>query len=604
MKTFLRNTILSPANLLLTILFTSVVCSNTHGQDILPPVLNWKGKSLELIAKKDNPWITPTERSDFQETPSYAETMQWLAKACQASTVMRMVSVGKSANSRDINMVIASADGTYDPEALRNADKPLVLIQAGIHAGEIDGKDAGMMLLRDIVFGKKKNMLQGVNILFIPILNVDGHERASAYNRVNQRGPSNMGWRTNARNLNLNRDYTKLDTEEIKAVVKVMQDYDPDLYLDLHVTDGADYQYDITYGFSDAYSHAITEWLGKKLSPAIDKHLHDQGHLPGPLLFAANNRDFIDGNMEFAYAPRFSNTYGDLRYLPSILVENHSLKPYKQRVLGTYVFLEEVIHTLTVEGASLKKAIEQDRAARPQEVVLTWKQATKPDTMNLLGIESRRSKSQVTGKDYVAWLGKPVTQKIPFIRNNAPDKILKRPKAYWVPATYKDVIERLKLHGIKWEPVTKPMEIDATMYTIVGHKFATEPFEGHVSVQGGVTSAKRKEVFYPGSIRIDTNQPLGNLVMHLLEPEAPDSFFQWGFFAEIFNRTEYIEEYVIEPLARKMLANDEKLKAEFERKKQDDPQFVNNPEAVYQWFYEHSPYIDTRYLLYPVAREE
>lgn len=604
MKTLLNKILLSLINLLLTLLLTIAVCSNTHGQDILPPVLNWKGKSLELIAKKDNPWITPAERNDFQQTPSYSETMQWLAKACGSSSVMRMIPVGKSANNRDINIVIASGDRAYDPEVLRRSDKPLLLIQAGIHAGEIDGKDAGMMLLRDIAFGKKKDLLQGVNILFIPILNVDGHERASAYNRVNQRGPSNMGWRTNARNLNLNRDYTKLDTEEIKAIVRIIQDYDPDLYLDLHVTDGADYQYDITYGFSESYSSAIAQWLTKKLRPAVDRHLRDQGHVPGPLLFAANNRDFIDGNVEFEFAPRFSNNYGDLRHLPSILVENHSLKSYKQRVLGTYIFLEEVIHTLTMEGPSLKKAIEQDRAARPPEVVLTWKQAAKPDTMNLLGIESRRSKSQVTSKDYVEWLGKPVTQKIPYIRNDAPGKILKRPKAYWVPATYKDVIERLKLHGIKWEPVTEPTEVDATMYTIARYKFAAEPFEGHVAVSGSVTSAKRKEVFYPGSIRIDTDQPLGELVMHLLEPDAPDSFFQWGFFPEIFNRTEYIEEYAIEPLTRKMLANDEKIKAEFERKKQDDPQFVNNPDSVYQWFYERSPYSDTRYLLYPVAREE
>jgi hypothetical protein len=202
---------------------------NAQTQDILPPVLPWNGKSLALVAKKDNPWITPAEKSDFLKTPDYNETMQWLSRACTGSKIMKMITIGKSAESRDINMVLIAADGALDKESLARSQKPLLLIQAGIHAGEIDGKDATFMLLRDIAFGKKKDLLNGVNILFIPILNVDGHERSSPYNRVNQRGPDNMGWRTNARNLNLNRDYSKEDTEEIKAVIGVMNDYNPAL---------------------------------------------------------------------------------------------------------------------------------------------------------------------------------------------------------------------------------------------------------------------------------------------------------------------------------------------------------------------------------------
>ena len=241
-------------------------------EEILPPVLPWKGKSLELIAKKGNPWITPTEQNDFVRTPSYAETMAWFTKLSAASDVLEMVTVGQSANGRKIEMVIASQDKTFDKAALRSSTKPLLLIQAGIHAGEIDGKEAGMMLLRDIVFGNKKDLLKNVNLLFIPILNVDGHERVSPYNRPNQRGPENMGWRANARNLNLNRDYTKLDSEEISAVVQVMNDYNPSFYVDLHVTDGADYQYDITYGNVE-YSPAIAQWLAADLSPGHRQRL-------------------------------------------------------------------------------------------------------------------------------------------------------------------------------------------------------------------------------------------------------------------------------------------------------------------------------------------
>jgi hypothetical protein len=273
-------------------------------------------------------------------------------------------------------------------------------------------------------------------------------------------------------------------------------------------------------------------------------------------------------------------------------------------VLGTYIFLEGVINTLKNDGASLKKAIEQDRALRNKESVLTWKAAAKTDSMTLLGIESKRLKSEVTSQDYVAWLGKPVTTKIPFFRNNAPDKIATRPKAYWIPGTYPEVIAKIRLHGIKVEEVSQLKEQQVKMYRIENYKFSAEPFEGHFGVSGNFQAEQRKEIFYPGSVRIDTNQPLGDLVITLLEPGSPDSFLQWGFFLEIFNRTEYIEEYVIEPLARNMLAKDEKLRADFEAKKKQDPAFIKDSQAVYEWFYARSPYVDSRWLLYPVGIEE
>lgn len=571
-------------------------------EKILPPILPWKGKSLELIAKKNNPWITSTEQNDFVKTPSYAETMSWLGKLCAASDVMEMVTVGQSANGRKIEMVIASLDKTFDKAALRSSAKPLLLVQAGIHAGEIDGKDAGMMLLRDIAFGNKKELLKNVNLLFIPILNVDGHERVSPYNRPNQRGPENMGWRTNARNLNLNRDYTKLDSEEISTVVQVMNDYRPSFYVDLHVTDGTDYQYDITYG-NTVYSPAIGQWLAQIFRPAIDKGLKAYGHIPGPLVFATNDRDFTQGMTEFAYSPRFSTNYGDLRRIPSILVENHSLKPFKQRVLGTYVFLEALLQIVGKESAALKKAIQSDAQLRSEDVVITWVAPEKPDTITFLGVESTLEKSTVTTGDYVRWTGKTLTQKIPYTRVNKPDIIARRPRAYWVPATYLDVIERLARHGIEMEKITDAKTVEVDLYHLQDAKISSEPFEGHFNVTAKAQSKKHQETFYPGSVRIPTGQVLGDLVVCLLEPESPDSFLAWGFFPEIFNRTEYIEEYAIEPLARWMLENDENLRKEFELKKKEEPGFVNDKMKVYAWFYERSLFYDHRYLVYPVGLE-
>jgi hypothetical protein len=589
------------ARVFLPVLFL-FVHTNTVAQDLLPPVMPWKGKSLELIARKDNPWITPAESSDFKTTPDYAETMAWLNKLCAATKMLKMVSLGKSANYRDINMVIASIE-TFDKAGLNASTKPLLLIQAGIHAGEVDGKDAGMMLLRDIAFGSKRDLLTNCNILFIPILNVDGHERISPYNRVNQRGPENMGWRTNARNLNLNRDYSKLDSEEIRAVVKVMNEYQPDLYLDLHVTDGADYQYDITFGASEGFSPSSATWIRNTLTPAVNKHLKAFGHIPGPLVFAANDIDFRDGMTDFAYSIRFSNTYGDARHLPAILLENHSLKPFRQRVLGTYVFLEAIISTLSSNHTALSNAINSDKLKRNQEFVLSWEKSAKRDSIKMLGIESSREKSRVTDGEFVVWKGKPVTQTVSFTHYSDPGKITKRPRAFYVPATYKDVIDRLNAHGIVMEVVTVPEEVDVTMYRISDYKFASAPVEGRFTVSGTVTGERRKETFFPGSVRIDTDQPLGDLAILLLHPESSDSFFQWGFFSEIFSRTEYIEGYVIEPLAQKMLAEDPALAAEFEKKKKDDPAFAKDPKAIYEWFYSRSPYFDNRWLLYPVGEE-
>jgi hypothetical protein len=227
----------------------------------------------------------------------------------------------------------------------------------------------------------------------------------------------------------------------------------------------------------------------------------------------------------------------------------------------------------------------------------------KPDTVTLLGVESTLEKSAVTSGDYVRWTGKPITQKISYIRVDQPGITVKRPRAYWVPATYTNVIERLAMHGIKMEKITDVKTLEVDLYHLQDAKIASEPFEGHFNVTTKAQAKKQKETFYPGSVRVSTDQVLGDLVIYLLEPESPDSFLAWGFFPEIFSRTEYIEEYAIEPLARWMLAKDENLRKEFESKKKEDPAFVNDKAKVYAWFYERSNFYDSRYLVYPVGVE-
>lgn len=572
---------------------------------VLPPELPWSGASLKLMAAPDAPWATPSERSGLTRTPSYDETVAWLRTLVAAAPELHLVSLGKSPEGRDIWMVVASRERARTPRALAATGKPTLLAQAGIHAGEIDGKDAGLMLLRDLtVGGTRRALLEHANLLFVPIFNVDGHERFSRFARVNQRGPEESGWRTNARNVNLNRDYSKLDSLEMRALVAALVTWSPDLYFDLHVTDGMDYAYDITFGYNGAHAHspASTTWLDRRLTPTLRADLARAGHVPGPLVQPLDNDDPSLGLVDWTADARFSTGYGDARHLPTVLFENHSLKPYRQRVLGTYVALESALRLLGSEGSALRSATAADKARVPDTLTLSWRAPDAPDTqLALAGVRFRKEPSEITGASRLVWTGEPETQTLPLLRQSLPGATVTRPPAYWVPAAWSDVIARLRMHGIRVEAQTDAREVEVEMYRLQDPKVQA-PFEGRTPIATSTTLERRRERFAPGSVRVPTDQPLGELAALLLEPASPDSFLAWGFFLEILQRTEYMETYVLEPMARAMLAEDAQLAAAF-RRRLEDPEFAKSPEQRLRFFYERTPFHDARYLLYPVARE-
>jgi len=575
---------------------------------ILPPVIPWDGASRSLVVADDDPWITPAERTGLTATPSYDETVAYLRRLTAAAPELEMIPFGSTAEGRTLWLVIASADRAFTPEALRRTGKPVILVQAGIHSGEIDGKDAGLMLLRDLtVRGAQRELLDRASLLFIPVLNADGHERRSRFGRINQRGPVAMGWRTNGRNLNLNRDYAKADTPAIQALLRLLDRWPVDLYLDLHVTDGLDYQYDITWGATGphAYSPAIATFLRQVLDPAVAQDLKAQGHIPGPLVLSEEPEDLREnGLIDWTGSPRFSNVYGDARHLPTILVENHSLKPYDQRVLGTYVLLESVLRLMGREGEALRQSVDRDRARRPERVTLSWKLSEKPlRQMTFLGIGHRIEPSKVSGGTKVVWTGEPVSFEVPVFGTTVPEGTVTRPAAYWIPPDWPEVIERLALHGVEMEVLTEPRELEVEMYRLEDVELADRPFEGHVRVGARPVPERRRERFPAGSVRISTDQPRGELAALLLEPGSPDSFFQWGFFLEVLQRTEYVEGYVMEPMAERMLEEDPALRAAFEKKLAEDEAFRSDPQERLQWLYRRTPFFDQRWRLYPVARE-
>lgn len=581
---------------------------------LLPPVQSWTGKSESLMVAPQDPWITPAERNGLNATPDYEETMAWLTRLVAATPDLEMVSIGKSLQGRDINMVIASSEQAFTSAAMQSSDKPLLIAHAGIHAGEIDGKDAGLMLLRDMtVAGKRKELLVGANFLFIPILNVDGHERISAYNRINQRGPLEMGWRTNARNQNLNRDFTKLDTLGVRALINVFQQWRPDLYLDLHVTDGADYQYDITFGGNGrkGWSPNIGAWIEDVYRPAISGTLSNFGHEPGGLIFANNGVDMRDGMLSWTGNPRFSSGYGDAVQLPAVLVENHSLKSYKRRVLGTYVLLAASLELLAREQDSLRQATQRDRLRHSDDIALGFERDKTAVLQNIdfKGISSERYPGEVSGTEVVRWTGKTLNQSIPQVIIETPTISVKRPSAYIIPAAWSDIAERIAMHGIVVERLAAPLTATAEIYRLPGAKIAEpsewtpNPFEGHIRIDPGEPVKQTLEMTFPaGSFRISTDQPMSDLIVLMLEPQSEDSFLQWGFFLEIFTLTEYAEPYVLEPLAQKMLAADEELRTRFEQKLASDEAFSASQQQRLMWFYEQTPFYDQTYQLYPVAR--
>ncbi|MEZ0495012.1 M14 family metallopeptidase [Sphingomonas sp. IW22] len=563
----------------------------------LPPEMPWRGASEKLIAKPGSKWITPAEAAGFERTPDYAATRAFAEKLVAASPLLTLEVFGRSPEGRDLFLIRAS----------KGPGRPVVLAQAGIHAGEIDGKDAGFMLLRDIAFGGKAALLDKADLVLVPIFNVDGHERASRYSRPNQRGPMVQGWRTTAQNLNLNRDYLKADAPEMQAMLGLIRRLDPILYLDLHVTDGIDYQYDITYDFNGLYgkyanSREIGRWLDQRLRPAFDRNLTAAGHVPTLYIDALDNRAPEKGIAHSADTPRFSTGWGDYARVPTVLLETHSLKNYRRRVLGTYVFVETALKTAGDEAEALRRAIDADRADTPRELVTTWKNDETPlFVMDFKGISNDRYQSPASGREELRWTGQPVALKVPVIGQSPAEKVT-MPRAWWIPASATAILKAAGLQGIRMEVIDAPREIELDMARVEDPKLGAAS-EGHVPLSGRIVHERRRITMPAGSMRVPADQPLGLLAAALLEPESGEGALAWNLTPAMLARTEYIEGYAIAPLADAMLADDPELAAAFRAKLAAEPDFAADPQARLAWFYQRTPYYDARYLLYPVGRE-
>ena len=559
---------------------------------------------------------TVAENSDFQRTGRYDE----VERLCRSYEHAWPDSVkcgvfGRTPEGRDMVVLVASRSGALTPGEARQRGLPVLLMQGGIHAGEIDGKDAGFLALRELL--RAPDGLRSFVLVFVPVFNVDGHERFGRWNRPNQVGPEEMGWRATAQNLNLNRDYMKADAPEMRAMLRLLNQWDPVLYVDMHVTDGANFQHDVSNTIDPLYSgdaglHPRAEALVTELNTKITA----MGSHPldfYPEFVAEDNPD--SGFALNVYSPRFSNAYWALHNRFALLVETHSWKDYKTRVRVTHNIIMTLADMMTREGSQWRAAtLEADTRARRiggQSVVLDFDNGPHVRTIDFLGYAYTRKHSDISGA-VATWYDatKPVVWHVPLRDTIVPKTKVEAPRGgYLVTAANADwVAEKLTLHGIRFQKLDQ--EIDPTRAATLGMEtfrarkvtYSKETFEGHTMLTLEGAWAAEKRAVPAGSLFIPIAQPDSRVAVALLEPTGLDSLASWGFFNTAFEAKEYMEPYVEEQVAQDLLAHDPRVAAEFKKRLAEDPAFAGSPEARLDFFYRHSPAWDERLGLYPVYR--
>ena len=559
-------------------------------------------------------WQTVAEKTDYKKTSSYDEAVAYSKKLAAASGgLISYTTYGKSGEGRDLPLLIAARDGAFSAKWARKSGRAAVLIQAGIHAGEIDGKDAGLALLRDIAITKTRiDLLKNVVILFEVIYNVDGHENSNAFMRINQNGPDEMGWRANATNLNLNRDYMKADAPETRAWLGLWNEWKPDIFIDCHVTDGADYQYNVTYEYArfQEVSPAIKEWMEAHFEGNVVPKIEKEGNL------VTRYVDFAGQAMTSPIAtsvtgPRFATGYTPIRNRAGLLIETHVYKPYKSRVRGTYDMLRYTIEEVGRAKDSLFAAntiadtqtVERGKTYdAKRQYPLAFEPTDHSTQTQFKGYSYTLENSLISGEKKIVYGTEPKTYTIEKFDGAKITTSVVPPLAYIIPPQYKDVIEVLKLHGVKFTRLTKAREFDVESYKLTEPKWATNSFENRIGVKCKPVAITEKRNYLAGSVIVPLDQEAANVAIHLLEPASPDSFVSWGFFNSVFEQKEYGENYILEKLAIKLLAEDPKLQEEFDRRLLD-PAFARSPRARLEFFYQHSPYyLNQKVGIYPVGR--
>jgi hypothetical protein len=561
-----------------------------------------KGRTLTT---KD--FTTVFEKTAGLETSTYPEIIDFYKQLAADYSTIAIYEMEDTDSGKPLHLVTFNPNRSFESEFSPVQKQNILLINNGIHPGESDGIDASMMLLRDLAQEKIKTPQQTI-IAVIPVYNIGGALNRNSSTRTNQNGPKAYGFRGNARNYDLNRDFIKADSKNAQAFTKIFRTLRPALFIDNHVSNGADYQYTLTHLFTqhNKLGGALGNYLHQTFMPALEDSLAQKNWDITPYVNVFNSTP-DQGFKQFFDSPRYSTGYTTLFNTLGMMVETHMLKPYKKRVEGTYELMKTFIAIAEKEAEQIKKISRYSKSRYPvgESYPISWKiDSSKTTTLNFKGYTGTLVSSKVTHSDRLKYdRNLPFTKKVAYQNYYLPDKKIRIPESYIVPKGWWRIVELLKLNQIEMVPIKKDTMIEATVYKIENFQTVQNPYEGHyLHYNTQVSSMKERVQVSAGDYRITTQQEGIRYLLETLEPSATDSFFNWNFFDTILQQKEGFSPYVWEDKAFELLENDAALQKEFERKKTKDPLFAKNAYEQLDWIHKQSDHYEKAHLRYPILR--
>ncbi len=539
-------------------------------------------------------------------TPTYDEAISWYKHLDKKYKKAKLITYGLTDIGKPLHLFVISSDKKFDPDTYREKGKCMVMINNAIHPGEPCGVDASIELAETMLRENKipKNVIIGI----IPAYNIGGVLNRNSTTRANQNGPEEYGFRGNAKNLDLNRDFIKLDSKNAKSITKIFHEWNPDFFIDTHTTNGADYQHIMTLISPHPLNFPLVlqDFVKTELLPNLYSTMDEFGFPMVPYVTPVK-RTPDSGLRSGVGSPRYSNGYGTIFNTFSFISEAHMFKTYAERVESTIAFLNSVLDFAKMNSNDIIRLRDKaNEAIKSQEVfTLTWEtDTTRFDLINFDGYEAGYKPSKVTGFDRLFYdRDKPWSKEILIYNYFTPKLQVTKPDFYILPQAWVEVIERLELNNIKFNKLPTDTTITGEMYIIKNVGNPLVPFNGHfVHSKIEVEKTTKTKQFYTGDLIIPMNQIGNRYLIETLEPQARDSFFRWNFFDSILDQREYFSPYVFEETAEKLLINDAELKKEFEELKSTDKEIANNARAQLYWLYQRSLNFEADYRLYPVMR--
>nr|WP_299345634.1 M14 family metallopeptidase [Allomuricauda sp.] len=546
------------------------------------------------------------EKSERKETATYQETIDFYIRLAKDFPEINIQTIGETDSGLPLHMVTFNPDGDFNLENVRK-DKAIILINNGIHPGESDGIDATMLFYRDLAI-EKIDVPKNTVLVTIPIYNIGGALNRNSTTRVNQNGPLEYGFRGNALNYDLNRDFIKMDTKNSFTFAQIFHLVKPDVFVDNHVSNGADYQYTLTHLFTqhNKLGGELGEYLNKDFRPSLEKQLLKKGWDITPYVNVFNMSPEF-GFQQFMDYPRYSTGFSTLWNTLGLMVETHMLKPYDKRVEGTYELMSTLLTLVEKEHKTIKELRKETTEGISEKLQyhFNWQiDTTRTSTLDFKGYEASMIESEVTGLQRLKYdQTKPFVKKTAFYDYFIPKDTVQVPAAYLIKKAWQEVIERLDANAVTYYPLEKDTVLEVESYKILGFETRRTPYEGHYPHFNTEVGKSTKTIqFSEGDLLVPTNQEGFRYLMETLEPQAPDSFFNWNFFDTVLQQKENFSPYVFEDIAYEILMKDSILRADFLAKKEFDLEFDQNWYAQLQWVHQNSKYLEESYMQYPVYR--